>query len=111
MFYARLLANLAAEDPYIVTSHRSAVYQGRVAFADYFPSYGNVVIVNHGDDFFTIYGHLDVMRVRTGEWVDAGAEVGSVGETGSLIGPSLYFEIREGAEAINPAQWLGPRGR
>lgn len=87
----------------------SAVYQGRVAFADWFQSYGLVVIVNHGDDFFTIYGHLDAVRVRTGDWVEAGAEVGTVGETGSLIGPSLYFEIREGSEAVNPARWLRRR--
>lgn len=86
-----------------------AVYQGRVAFADWFQNYGLVVIVNHGNDFFTIYGHLDAVRVRTGEWVDAGAEVGTVGETGSLIGPSLYFEIREGSEAVNPVQWLRRR--
>jgi len=86
-----------------------AVYQGRVQFADWFQSYGNVVIVNHGNDFFTIYGHLETMAVRSGEWVDAGNEVGTVGETGSLIGPSLYFEIRDGSEAVNPAQWLRSR--
>ena len=89
----------------------SAVYQGRVAFADWFQNYGQVVIINHGDEFFTIYGHLDEVLVRTGEWVDAGGEIGTVGETGSLIGPSLYFEIREGSEAINPALWLRSRGR
>ncbi len=86
-----------------------SVYQGRVAFADWFQSYGLVVIVNHGNDFFTIYGHLDEVRLRTGEWVDAGTVVGTVGETGSLIGPSLYFEIREGSDAVNPVQWLRRR--
>jgi septal ring factor EnvC (AmiA/AmiB activator) len=86
-----------------------AVYQGRVQFADWFQNYGNVVIVNHGNDFFTIYGHLETMAVRSGEWVDAGDEVGTVGETGSLIGPSLYFEIRDGSEAVNPVQWLRSR--
>lgn len=86
-----------------------SVYQGRVVFADWFQNYGLVVIVNHGNDFFTIYGHLDVVRVRTGEWVDEGTEVGTVGETGTLIGPSLYFEIREGSEALNPVQWLRRR--
>jgi len=86
-----------------------AVYQGRVAFADWFQSYGLVVIINHGGDFFTIYGHLDTVDVRTGDWLDAGSELGTVGETGSLIGPSLYFEIREGSDAVNPAQWLRRR--
>jgi septal ring factor EnvC (AmiA/AmiB activator) len=78
-------------------------------FADWFQNYGLVVIVNHGDEFFTIYGHLDTVAVRTGEWVDASIEVGTVGETGSLIGPSLYFEIREGSDAVNPTQWLRRR--
>jgi len=90
-----------------------AVYQGRVAYADWFQNYGLVVIIGHGNEFFTIYGHLDGVRVRTGEWVDAGAELGTVGETGSLTGPSLYFEIREGPDAVNPEGWLrernGPR--
>ena len=86
-----------------------AVFRGRVVFADWFQNYGLVVIVNHGDEFFTIYGHLDTVAVRTGEWVDASIEVGTVGETGSLIGPSLYFEIREGSDAVNPTQWLRRR--
>ena len=87
----------------------AAVYQGRVAFADWFETYGLMVVVSHGDDFFTIYGHLDQMLVRTSEWVDEGDQVGTVGETGSLIGPSLYFEVREGSEAINPELWLRQR--
>ena len=86
-----------------------AVYQGRVVYADWFQNYGLVVIVGHGDPFFTIYGHLAALRVRTGEWVDAGTEIGTVGETGSLKGPSLYFEVREGQEAINPESWLRRR--
>ncbi len=86
-----------------------AVYQGRVQFSDWFQNYGLMVIVGHGNDFFTIYGHLDAVRVRTGEWVDAGGQVGTVGETGSLEGPSLYFEVREGQDAVNPERWLRRR--
>ena len=78
-------------------------------FSDWFQNYGLMVIVGHGNDFFTIYGHLDAVRVRTGEWVAAGDQVGTVGETGSLEGPSLYFEVREGQDAVNPERWL--RGR
>jgi len=86
-----------------------AVYQGRIVFADWYQTYGLIVIISHGDDFHTIYGHLDEMLVRTNEWVDEGDQLGTVGETGSLIGPSLYFEVRDGAEAVNPELWL--RGR
>jgi septal ring factor EnvC (AmiA/AmiB activator) len=86
-----------------------AVFHGRVAFADWFKGYGQVVILNHGDDFFTLYGHLAVIEVRAGEWVEVGGMVGTVGDTGSLTGPSLYFEIREGTDALNPARWLQRR--
>ena len=80
-----------------------------MVFADWFQNYGLVVIIGHGADFFTIYGHLDAVRVTTGDWVDAGVDVGTVGETGSRSGPSLYFEIREAAEAIDPQGWLRRR--
>ena len=86
-----------------------AVYRGRVAFADWFQNYGLVVILGHGNDYYTIYGHLERVQVRTGEFVDAGAEIGTVGDTGSLDGPSLYFEIREGSDAIDPEAWLRRR--
>ncbi len=86
-----------------------AVHQGRIVFADWFRSYGLMVVIDHGDDFYTIYGHLDGMLVRTREWVDEGDRLGTVGQTGSLIGPSLYFEVREGAEAVNPELWLRER--
>lgn len=86
-----------------------AVFAGNVVYADWFESYGLMVVLDHGDSFFTIYGHLDRVAVRRGERVEPGADLGTVGESGSLIGPSLYFEIREGTDAINPARWLRSR--
>jgi septal ring factor EnvC (AmiA/AmiB activator) len=86
-----------------------AVYEGRVRYADWFQNYGLVVILDHGGDYFTIYGHLESIAVRPGDWVDPGGRLGTVGETGSLAGPSLYFEIREGTEALNPQSWLRRR--
>ena len=86
-----------------------AVYQGRIAFADWFENYGLLAIISHGDDFYTVYGHLDEILVQIGDWVDEGDQIGTVGQTGSLIGPSLYFEIREGTEAVNPELWLRKR--
>ena len=62
-----------------------------------------------GRSELTSYGHLDAVSVRTTDSVDAGAQIGTVGDTGSLTGPNLYFEIREGAEALNPARWLRQR--
>ena len=67
-----------------------------------------MVILDHGDRFYTVSGHLDALRVETGRFVAAGEAIGTVGDTGSLSGPRLYFEIREGSEAVDPLAWLVP---
>ncbi|MFQ5743588.1 MAG: murein hydrolase activator EnvC family protein [Acidobacteriota bacterium] len=87
----------------------ASVYKGRVAFADWFKGYGLVVILSHGNEFFTLYGHLATVEVRVGERVEMGRQLGTVGDTGSLTGASLYFEIRQGADALNPSTWLRRR--
>jgi septal ring factor EnvC (AmiA/AmiB activator) len=87
-----------------------AVAAGRVRYAGRFRGYGNVVILDHGGEHFTVSAHLDRIDVRLGDPVAAGAAIGAVGETGSLEGPQLYFEIRRGSEALDPAQWLAALG-
>jgi septal ring factor EnvC (AmiA/AmiB activator) len=82
-----------------------------VRFAGWFRGYGRMVIVDHGDRFFTVSGHLDTVRVEAGAAVAPGEPIGTVGDTGSLSGPRLYFEIREGSEAVDPLAWLANRGR
>jgi len=83
-----------------------SVAPGTVRYAGRFRGYGNLVILDHGDDYFTVSAHLDEIAVRIGEVLEAGAVVGSTGDTGSLRGPVLYFEVRHGAEALDPAGWL-----
>jgi len=83
-----------------------AIAAGEVRFADWFRGYGRMLILDHGDGFFTVAGHLDVLEVTLGQRVAAGDRVGTAGETGSLSGPRLYFEIRHGADAVDPAEWL-----
>jgi murein DD-endopeptidase MepM/ murein hydrolase activator NlpD len=85
-----------------------AVAPGTVRFAGRFRGYGNLVILDHGEGWFTVSAHLDRVAVEVGERVDGGTVVGQVGDTGSLRGPVLYFEIRRGAEAVDPAEWLAP---
>ena len=87
-----------------------AVAPGTVRYAGRFRGYGNLVILDHGDDYFTVSAHLDEIAVGLGEVLEARAVVGSVGDTGSLRGPVLYFEVRHGAEALDPAGWLAPGG-
>jgi len=83
-----------------------AVADGRVRFAGWFRGFGRIVILDHGDSYFTVSGHLSDMAVQVDDRVDAGATIGAVGETGSLSGPQLYFEIRRAGEALDPAEWL-----
>jgi len=87
------------------------VAPGIVRFSGWFRGYGRIVIVDHGDAFHSISGHLDEIFVEVGNPVEEGQALGTVGETGSLGGPSLYFELRRGGEPIDPEPWLlDPRG-
>jgi len=83
-----------------------AIAAGEVRFADWFRGYGRMLILDHGDGYFTVSGHLEAIDVAVGQRVVAGDRVGSAGETGSLSGPRLYFEVRQGADAVDPAEWL-----
>jgi septal ring factor EnvC (AmiA/AmiB activator) len=83
-----------------------SVFKGVVRFAEWFRGYGNLVIVDHGAGYYTIYAHLSRIRVSVGQEVRRGGLVGNVGDTGSLSGPSLYFEIRHHQKPLNPAAWL-----
>jgi len=86
-----------------------AVAPGTVRFAGRFRGYGNLVILDHGDGWFTVSAHLDDVAVEVGDAVESGAVVGKAGESGSLRGPVLYFEIRRGDRAVDPAEWLAPQ--
>jgi septal ring factor EnvC (AmiA/AmiB activator) len=85
-----------------------AVAAGEVRFAGWFRGYGRIVILDHGEGYFTVSGHLDQVDVAVGDAPDEGEVLGTVGDTGSLSGPRLYFEIRRGAEPLDPARWLQP---
>jgi septal ring factor EnvC (AmiA/AmiB activator) len=87
------------------------VADGVVRFAGWFRGYGKIVIVDHGDSFFTVLGHLGEIGVAVGDPVRRGDPVGSAGDTGSLAGPRLYFEIRRGGQALDPEPWLRGGGR
>jgi septal ring factor EnvC (AmiA/AmiB activator) len=88
-----------------------AVAAGRVRYAGWFQGYGRLVILDHGSGYYTVSGHLAEVRVAVGDPVASGAQIGSVGDSGSLAGPRLYFEIRRGAEALDPRDWLAEHGK
>ncbi|HSM92040.1 MAG TPA: M23 family metallopeptidase [Anaeromyxobacteraceae bacterium] len=84
-----------------------AVAPGRVVHSGWFKGYGNLVIVDHGDGYHTLVAHLASMRTAMGESVSPGDVIGTVGDSGSLKGPYLYFEIRERGRPVDPKGWLG----
>ena len=83
-----------------------AIWQGKVAHAGWFRGFGNLLIIDHGDGIFSLMAHLDQLQKALGDAVRAGEEVGTVGDTGSLKGPYLYFELRDGQRPLDPEPWL-----
>ena len=76
-----------------------------LAFADLFSGYGTLVIVDHGDKVYSLYGHLGSAAVHKGDHVDASTTVGLAGRNPSG-NPSLYFELRVDGKPVDPLQWL-----
>ena len=85
-----------------------AIYSGTVTFAGPFEGFGNLVIVDHGSNAFSLYGYLGAIALAQGARVDAGAQVGEVG-TPPVGGSALYFELRIDGRSVDPLQWLKPR--
>jgi septal ring factor EnvC (AmiA/AmiB activator) len=86
-----------------------AVHDGQVVFADWYKGYGRLVIIDHGEGLYTLYGHLSQLGVGGGDRVTRGQVVGLAGDTGSLKGSKLYFEVRRNGEAEDPLLWLAKR--
>ena len=87
-----------------------AVAGGQVLYTGWFRGYGNLIIVDHGGEYYTLYAHAANIKVAEGDEVKPGQAIGTVGDTGSLQGPRLYFEVRHAGRPQDPAQWLRPRG-
>jgi septal ring factor EnvC (AmiA/AmiB activator) len=86
-----------------------AVEGGQVAYAEWYRGFGKLVILDHGNGFYTLYGNLSRLDLKKGDRVSRGQEIGLAGETGSLKGAKLYFEIRKKGEAEDPLLWLAKR--
>lgn len=84
----------------------SAVAPGLAEFVDWLPGYGRTVIVNHGGGYYTLYAHCSRVLVSKGVQVAEGQKIAEVGDTDSVKGNCLHFEIRRGQEAMNPQEWL-----
>ncbi|HLA40081.1 MAG TPA: peptidoglycan DD-metalloendopeptidase family protein, partial [Candidatus Glassbacteria bacterium] len=87
----------------------STVASGSVVMAEWYLAYGKTVMIDHGSSMYTIYAHLGEVYVNKGDFVKDGDVIATVGSTGSLEGPMLYFELRDGARPVDPRTWLGRR--
>ena len=81
------------------------VYPGRVAFADDYPNLGLTVIIDHGDQFYTVTAHLQRITVEVGEELESGQRIGTVGTYEDH--PAVLFEVRSGASTVNTPEWFG----
>ena len=79
---------------------------GKVVFAGYKGDYGKLVIISHGDDYETLYGHLSEILVKEGQEVKANTFIGKVGSTGRSSGPHLHYEIHKNDKKINPKTFI-----
>jgi septal ring factor EnvC (AmiA/AmiB activator) len=83
-----------------------AVHDGRILYARWFKGYGNMIIIDHGDNFYTIYAHAQELFASKGDMVETGEVVATVGDSGSMIGPSLHFEVRHRGKPVDPLKWI-----
>ena len=83
-----------------------AVEKGTIVYADRFSGYGKMVIVDHGERYYTIYGHLSEILKKSGDEVRRGEVVGRAGDSDSLAGSKLYFEMRKDGRSLDPVPWF-----
>lgn len=83
-----------------------AVFKGKVIFSDWFKGYGQLIIINHGGGYNSLYGNLSQIFSHAGDIIKSGQVIGKVGTSGILDAPGLYFEIRYKGRPLDPTQWL-----
>jgi septal ring factor EnvC (AmiA/AmiB activator) len=81
-----------------------------VIFSDWFQGYGRTVIIDHGSGLMTVSSHLAEIVTAAGREVAVGEAIGLVGDSGTLEGPRLYFEVRRDGVPQEPVDWLAPAG-
>ena len=83
-----------------------AVADGTVVFADWMTGYGNILIVDHGNGYMSLYAHNDGLLRAAGDAVRRGDALATVGSSGGQEAPALYFELRRNGAPVNPSAWL-----
>ena len=83
-----------------------SVFPGRIDYSGWFKGYGQLLIIDHGYHYFTVFAHLEEIVKKKGEAVSEGEVIGVVGDPGWQVGPGVYFEIRKGRNHLDPKRWL-----
>jgi len=83
-----------------------AVSSGKVLYASWFKGYGNMMIIDHGDNYYTVYAHIEELFKSQGDSVQKDEIVATVGDAGSRMGTKLYFEVRHHGKPLDPLHWL-----
>ncbi len=86
-----------------------AVYHGQVVFADWLPGLGLLAIIDHNDGYMSLYGYNQSLLKDTGDWVEPGEIIATVGDSGGQSSSGVYFEIRQAGRPIDPQRWLTRR--
>lgn len=86
-----------------------AIHSGKVVYKDYFQGYGNLIILDHGMNYYSLYGHCSDFLVEKGDFVQSGQPIAVIGDMSSWKGNTLYFELRYKTKPLNPLQWLKRR--
>jgi septal ring factor EnvC (AmiA/AmiB activator) len=82
-----------------------SIHSGRVVFADWLKGYGLLMIIDHGEDYLSLYAHNQSLLKGLGDWINPGEAIATVGKSGGKDDASVYFEIRHAGKAVDPARW------
>ena len=108
---ARTEGRMRWQGTHIATAESSpvhAVHRGKVVFAEWLRGFGLLTIIDHGNDYMTLYGYADVLLKRPGDWVESGEPIANSGTSGGQAVHGVYFEIRHRGEPVDPTGWLQP---
>ena len=84
----------------------AAVFRGRVIFADWLRGFGFLTILDHGSEYMTLYGHVDVLFKSVGDWVESGEPIAAAGNSGGTQASGVYFEVRHKGKPQDPINWI-----
>ncbi len=82
------------------------IFAGTVVYINWIEKYGNTVIIDHGDGYYSVYGHLQNTAKSVGQKMAPLEVIARVGQSGSVLKPTLHFEVRFHQKALDPMLWL-----